>query len=143
METLVLTADGGRARGFAERRRHGRLGELPDWSRTAPEADRHRGKTGGSTLSPGSGRSNVHDAAPADAAEKRFLEGLAHELERAAVSGAFERLVLIAPPRALGVLKHALGPHASRRLECADPHDRFDETADQIRGRLRALRVPA
>lgn len=143
-ETLILVADGGRARGFAERRRHGPLQELPGWSRAAPPTDRRaRGRTGGTTITPGSGRSNVNETSPAEAAEARFLDGLAHELEHAAVVGRYERLVLVAPPRALGRLRGGLGPQASRRLEVSDPHDRLSETAADIRARLRDIRVPA
>jgi protein required for attachment to host cells len=142
--TLVVVADGGRARGFVELRRYGRLHESPHWSRTAPTDERHgQGRSGGTTISPGSGRSNVHQASPADAAESKFLERLAQDLERAALMDEYEHFVLIAPPRALGVLRGALGPRASLRVEASEPHDRLAETADDIRMRLRDIRVPA
>lgn len=142
--TLIVVADGGRARGFEEKRRYGPLEESPHWARTAPEAERRgHGRPGGTTISPGSGRSNVREASPADAAETHFLERLAHDLERAALMDEYEQLVLIAPPRALGVLRGALGPRAGLRLEVCDHHDRLSETAASIRERLRDLRVPA
>lgn len=144
METLILLADGGRCRGLAEHRRHGPLTEQTDWTHDAPEADRHgHGKPGGTSIQPGSGRSNVHDASPTDAAETKFLTKLAADLERAATAGQFDHLVVIAPPRALGVLRAALGPQASRRLELSEPHDRLRESAAEIRVRLRDIRVPA
>jgi protein required for attachment to host cells len=142
--TLILVADGGRVRGFVEQRRHGPLRESAEWARTAPADERRgHGRGGGTTISPGSGRSNVHEASPADAAETKFLEELAHDLERAALMDGFEHFVLIAPPRALGVLRGALGPRARLRVEASEPHDRLTETADAIRARLRAVRVPA
>lgn len=144
METLILVADGGRARGLAEHRRHGPLEERADWAIEAPESERRgHGKPGGATTSPGSRRSNVHDVSPADVAETRFLTKLAADLERAATAGQFDHLVMIAPPRALGILRGALGPQASRRLEASDPHDRLTETATDIRARLRDIRIPA
>jgi protein required for attachment to host cells len=144
METLILLADGARARGLAEHRRHGPLEARPDWTADAPASDRRgHGRTSGTAPQPDSGRSNVHDASPADAAESRFLTRLADDLEKAATAGAFEHLVLIAPPRALGVLRAALGPQASRRLEACDPHERLTETAAEIRARLRDIRIPA
>jgi protein required for attachment to host cells len=144
METLVLLADGGRARGLAEHRRHGPLSEQADWAIEAPEADRRgHGKPGGTATQPGSGRSNVHDASPADAAEERFLRKLAANVERAATAGRFERLVLIAPPRALGLLRGALGSQASRRLEASEPHDWLAEGAAEIRAHLRDIRISA
>jgi len=144
METLILLADGGRAKGFAEHRRHGPLKALSEWTIDAPESDRRgHGKPGGTAPQPGSGRSNVYEASPADAAETRFLTRLATDLERAATAGQFKHLVMIAPPRALGVLRAALGPQASRRLETSEPHDRLSETAEEIRARLRDIRIPA
>jgi protein required for attachment to host cells len=144
VETLIVVADGGRCRGFVEHRRFGPLHELADWAREAPEEERHAaGQSGGSTVSPGAGRSNVHDAPPADAAEARFLEGLCRDIDAAVARGRFARLVLIAPPRSLGLLRAALGAQAARRLEASDPHDRLSETPEQIRLRLREVRVPA
>lgn len=144
METLILVADGGRARGLAEHRRHGPLEERADWNIEAPHSERRSyGKPGGTTTSPGSGRSSVHDVAPADLAEARFLQKLAANVEKAALSGQFDRLVVIAPPRALGMLRAAFGPQASRRLEASDPHDRLSESAMDIRARLRDIRIAA
>jgi protein required for attachment to host cells len=143
LETLILAADGGGARGFAERRRHGPLQELPRWSIEADAIERRgRGRPGGSAAQPGGGRSSIHAASSADAAEARFLKQLAADVEHAAVTGEFERLVLMAPPKALGLLRRELGPQASRRLEASDPHDRRTDTAIEIRARLRDIRIP-
>ena len=68
-ETLIILADGARARGLAERRRYGRLTELDAWTLFADENDRHRARTPGGAVFDrfGYGRDNIHDAPPADA----------------------------------------------------------------------------
>jgi protein required for attachment to host cells len=40
-----------------------------------------------------------------DEAERKFLEGLAERLERAVSGGETERLIMVAPPRALGMIR--------------------------------------
>lgn len=144
LETLVILADGVQARGLAERRRHGPLAELASWSLKADEADRHLARTHGGTVTNrvGYGRDNVLEAPPAEAAEKRFLEGVAERINRSAAAGEFERLVLMAPPRALGVLRQALKPAVLRRIEVTDDHERIKATADEVRVILRDLRIP-
>lgn len=144
LETLVILADGVQARGLAERRGHGPLAELASWSLKADEADRHLARTHGGTVTDrvGYGRDNVLEAPPAEAAEKRFLEGVAERINRSAAAGEFERLVLMAPPRALGVLRQALKPAVLRRIDVTDDHERIKATADEVRAILRDLRIP-
>jgi protein required for attachment to host cells len=144
LETLVILADGVQARGLAERRRHGPLAELASWSLKADEADRHLARTHGGTVTDrvGYGRDNVLEAPPAEAAEKRFLDGVAERINRSAAAGEFERLVLMAPPRALGVLRQALKPAVARRIDVTDDHERIKATADEVRVILRDLRIP-
>lgn len=144
IETLVILADGAQARGLGERRRHGPLSELDRWTMKAAEADRHLATTYGGTVTDrvGYGRDNVLEAPPAETAEKRFLEGVAEQINRSAAAGEFEHLVLIAPPRALGVLRHALKPAVARRIEVTDDHERIRASADDVRAVLRDLRIP-
>lgn len=144
LETLVILADGVQARGLAERRRHGPLAELASWSLKADEADRHLARTHGGTVTDrvGYGRDNVLEAPPAEAAEKRFLEGVAERINRSAAGGEFEHLVLMAPPRALGVLRQALKPAVLRRIDVTDDHERIKATAEEVRVILRDLRIP-
>jgi len=46
-------------------------------------------------------------------AKEQFARQVADALETAALRKEFEALVLVAPPRALGDLRAAIGPHAS------------------------------
>ena len=77
-----------------------------------------------------------------DQARASFLEGVAERLNRSAAAGEFEKLVLMAPPRALGVLRHALKPAVARRIEVTDDHERIKASAEDVRLILRDLRIP-
>jgi protein required for attachment to host cells len=46
----------------------------------------------------------------------QFAKRMAEILEKAAKQDAFDRLVLVAPPQALGDLRSELGPHAQKKL---------------------------
>ncbi|MFN3515172.1 MAG: host attachment protein [Phenylobacterium sp.] len=143
--TWIVAADGRNAHIFEERRRHGPLHEIPELARRFGEADRPPAHAHGGTVHSraGDGRSNMYDADPDEAAERRFLTALARDLDAAAVRGAFKQLVLFAPPRALGVLRGALKPATARLVEVADAHDRTLDGAEALRSRLRDVRIPA
>lgn len=51
--------------------------------------------------------------------EQRFLANLAHHLDRFATDHQIKKLVIVAPPRALGMLREAL-PHHLRGLILAE-----------------------
>jgi len=62
---------------------------------------------GRSLGSVGSSRSAMEQTDWHDLAEQRFLCDLAKRLDTAVTSGEVKSLIMIAPPRALGVLRHA------------------------------------
>jgi protein required for attachment to host cells len=144
IETLVVVADGGGLRAFEEPRRHGPLKERPDWRMRPNPADRRLAYTDGGTVTDrmGYGRNNVLEAPPADAAEARFLHDVADRVNRAVAADAIGRLVIIAPPKALGALRGALKPAVLRRIELTDDHDRCAEDAETLRRSLHRLRIP-
>ena len=51
--------------------------------------------------------------------EDRWIKDAADELKARALRGDFEALAIIAPPKALGVLKKCLHKEVERRLVCA------------------------
>lgn len=53
---------------------------------------------------------------PHEQEEARFTEHLAGEINHAALEKKFDRLILAAPPRTLGILRKALSEHASTRV---------------------------
>jgi protein required for attachment to host cells len=53
---------------------------------------------------------------PHEQEEARFTEHLAGEINHAALEKQFDRLILAAPPRTLGILRKALSSHAAERV---------------------------
>lgn len=144
IETLVVVADGGGVRAFEESRRHGPLQERADWRMRPSPAERQLAYADGGATSGrmAPGRRDVLDAPPAEAAEAQFLREVAERLNRTAAAEGFAHLVLIAPPKALGVLRKHLEAAALRRIELTDDHDRRAENADVLRRTLHRLRIP-
>lgn len=66
---------------------------------------------GRSYNSVGSARSAMEQTDFHDQAEQRFLCELAKRLDAAVLSGETKALIMVAPPRALGVLRHAASEH--------------------------------
>ncbi|MBM3606890.1 MAG: host attachment protein [Alphaproteobacteria bacterium] len=65
--------------------------------------------------SAGTARSSVEQTDWHDEAEKAFLAKLAGDLNAAAESASFTALTIVAPPRALGMLR----PHFSKKTQAA------------------------
>ncbi len=73
----------------------------------------------------GKGRHAMTDGADAVREdERRFLQSLAARLEKEAIADAYDRLILIAPPRALGDLRPFLSKPVKSRI--------YDEIAKDL-----------
>ncbi len=116
----IVVADGARAR-ILKRKGRGKLLALveemdsPDSRR--PTRDQGTGKPGRG-FSPGSGRHEFSD--PVDwheAAKVDFLKELARRLIEHDHEGAFDELILVAPPKALGELRAQLGGQLAGRIK--------------------------
>jgi protein required for attachment to host cells len=142
-KTWVVTADSAHARVFEERRRSAELRELPDRAMRFQDEDRLRAHRHLATSHDraGYGRHGAGERDPDAEAARRFLRRVARELDAAAQRGAFDSLVVIAPPRALGILKAELPPGLHARLAATEPHDAIREDAEQVRERLRGARA--
>jgi len=138
--SLVVVADGRRARLFAERRRGGPLIELTE---QLGELSVHRPMTSGF-------RGRAHDRiGPASHTPDEPSSGERREIDFVSLVGSraaelmrrerYEDLVLIAPPRALGRLRRAM-EHARVKVAHSEPHDRVSESPDMLRVNLRELR---
>jgi len=143
--TWIVAADAERARIFAEPLRAGALRELPDleMSITAAEKGAGRGQRATVHSRTGVARHGAGDRSPQHEAERRFLQRIADRLAERARLGEFDRLVLMAPPHALGVLRQVLPHEVASRVELADPHERTEENAEALRLRLREARARA
>jgi protein required for attachment to host cells len=71
---------------------------------------------GRSFSSVGSARSAIEQTDWHDEAERAFLEQLADRLHAVVVAGQVKGLVIVAAPRALGVLRQAYSPHVKAVL---------------------------
>jgi protein required for attachment to host cells len=142
--TWVVAADGTRARIFEERRRGGDLRELPDRAMHAGPGDHPAGhsQTATSHQRFNSAR-HAADEDPAREAEARFLARVGEALDAAAQRKAFDRLVLVAPPTALGLLRSSLTVRLKAMLDGSDAHERTRCDAEEMRGHLRAVRAHA
>jgi protein required for attachment to host cells len=140
--TWIVAADGTQARVFEERSRAGDVRELSERAVHALESDTPRAHRHGATVHDrhGPGRHGAGERALGDEVARRFLERLAHQLNVAARDGDFDSLVLMAPPRALGLLKLAMVPMLRDRVTATDPHDRVRCDEREIRERLRNAR---
>lgn len=143
--TWVVVADGGGARVLEERRRAGDLVEHTHRRMAPASSDRPGARPHRATVHEraGSGRHAASGPTRQDETETRFLKRVAAELARVEGEGGFDHLVILAPPRALGLLREDLTPALHRRLQASGPHDCVRETPEQIRHRLRDLRAGA
>lgn len=137
--TLLVLADGRRVRLFEEARRGGPLKERNSWLKAMPPFQ-HPGLAHAVTVHARSGGHASHEP-PRDKGERRFLCDLADHLEQIMRDHNLDDLVIVAPPRALGVLRKAISPGLQRRLVATDAHDRLDDTLAQVQDHFRATRL--
>jgi protein required for attachment to host cells len=142
--TLIVAADGSRARFFEERRRFGDICERPELALAEhdgrPSSHRHRATVHDRF---GFGRHGAGGQDWREARAARFLKRVADQIDRAARRRRFDELVVIAPPRALGLLKEALSEATKARLAATDAHDAVRERCEKIRSRMSAIRATA
>jgi protein required for attachment to host cells len=71
-------------------------------------------------------------ADPHEREEARFAERFAEEINRAALEQQFDRLILAAPPRTLGILRKSLSEKATRRLTAEIDKDLTKTSRDDL-----------
>ena len=139
--TWLVVADGGQARIFVSHGKKDGLTKLDD-SVADLEAGLPRGMadTRGRTFdSGGQGRHRLEGADPRAHAKTRFLADLADRLNKGALADRYDRLVLIAPPKALGELRGHLHKQAQNRLAVEQPSDLVHLNERDLAGQLRDL----
>ncbi len=115
--TLVVVADGRRARLLEQLRIDGPLHDRPEWLSGLHEHHDH------------SPHSHIpHDGDQHDRAERAFIKDLAQRLEEVARKHPFDQVILVAPPRALGHLREALPATLAKKVIGSNPHERVDAT---------------
>lgn len=140
---LLVVADGRRARFFEEPGRGAALAERHDWGEGLEPQD---------ATAPGRPRvfqrfghgSHVGEAdSPRERSEARFLKDLAVRIGDLVARERFDTVALIAPPRALGVLRAALPPAVASRLGPDEAAERCEHRPEDLRSVLRRLREEA
>jgi protein required for attachment to host cells len=76
---------------------------------------------------------------PAEREAERFARRLASDLDRAFGARAFDRLVLVAPPRFLGRLREALRPAVAAAVVGEVDRDYTKAPAAELEARVRSL----
>jgi protein required for attachment to host cells len=120
---LVLVADGRKMLFFRNRGDENQIDlrtEAHD-ARTDQRKDRDIKSDAPGTVkqSYGFGHSTYEEPDFQQQEEDRWIKDAADELKARALRGDFEALAIIAPPKALGVLKKCLHKEVERRLVCA------------------------
>jgi protein required for attachment to host cells len=108
-KALVLENAGSRMRPNLTTRQ---VFEQPGLSDRELSADR----PGRTMSSVGSARSAVEQVDRHDQDEQRFLTEIAARLDRAVLAGETPSLIVVAPPRAIGILRRAYSPHVKQAL---------------------------
>lgn len=139
--TWVIVADGGGARFFVRSRQGLPLQEIVELAESADALERR----GGEALAHdrvGHGRHAVTARfSPHERAENVFLRHVAGQIDRAVIENAVEKLVLCAPPHALGLIRDYLSENARSRVTEEIPKDLLREKIADIDERLKAHRI--
>lgn len=139
--TLLVVADGRKARVFEEARRGGALHERAEWlSELPPFSVGEAGSPGRVYDRFGHAGHGVTSQSPHDKAEHEFLAGLVEQLDWIMREQEFDDLVLIAAPKALGVLREVLPKGLVHKLKGSDAHDRLAASIEDLHAALRAIR---
>lgn len=139
--TWIVVADGGHARILEERRRGATLTEANKFEHSQSDVAVPRDRPArvhernGDVRHAVTGRTSPHEEG-----ERRFLSSVAAQLEDGAARHAFDHLILLAPPRALGVLRAALSDKLTRLVVAEAPLDFAHEAIPEIMVCVRHLR---
>src|SRR5882672_1414353 len=118
--TWVVIADGGRARLVACRDSEPRYVTLRELVSVAERTLSHElgaDKPGRTAESATPARHALQPRSdPHELAKEAFAQEVAQVLNEASVEGAFDRLVLVAPPRIASVLRHGLGKAVQAKI---------------------------
>ena len=120
-DALVLVADGRKMLLFRNEGDEGQIDlrtEAHDAREDRKDSEIKTDAPGGIHQSAGYGRSTYEEADFHQQEEDRWIKDAADELRDRALRNDFEALAIVAPPRALGVLRKCLHKEAEKRVVC-------------------------
>ena len=120
-DALVLVADGRKMLFFRNQGDEGQIDlrtEAHDEREDLKDRELKTDAPGTVQQSFGSGRSTYEEADFQQQEEDRWIKDAAEELKKRALRNDFEALAIIAPPKALGVLKKCLHKEVEKRVVC-------------------------
>lgn len=106
-----------------------------------PDRELSTDRPGRAHSSTGSGSSAMEETDFHEQAEGDFLKGIAGMLNERVYSKAIERYILIAPPRALGILRPSLNPGAIQAMQAEVQKDLVKMPVPDIEKHLAALKA--
>ena len=121
-QALVLVLDGRKMLFF---RNHGDAAQIDlrteahDEREDLSDGEMKTDAPGTSHQSVGSGRSSYEETDFHQQAEDHWVKDAAEVLKKRALANNFDHLCIIAPPKALGVLRKALHKEVERRITCS------------------------
>ena len=143
---LVLVADGRKMLFF---RNHGDENQI-DLRTEAHDARKERKDREIKTDAPGTtkqsggyGRSTYEEADFQQQEEDRWVKDAADELKARALRNDFDALAIVAPPKALGVLKKCLHKEVERRIICTVDKEMTGRPIPDIEALLNGHTAPA
>jgi protein required for attachment to host cells len=141
--TLVVVADGGTARFFTWPKLGAYLSEQKDLRMEVPPSEGERGPSPRAQESVGRHRHRIERRLSAhEANEVKFLARVAERIDALADRYSAKSLILCAPPRALGILREALGGGGKAYVLSTIAKDLTKETPEQLDRRMAGLRLP-
>lgn len=133
----IVVADTGRARFFERKQLRAKLVEQSELEMIASPAATPRDRPPRVHESQGDARHIMEPRrTPRMAAQLKFLDQVTTFINAAAERDAFERLILCAPPRTLGMLREKLSDPTRKRLTATINRDFMHERVDQLQQRL-------
>lgn len=112
--------------GSRDGKAHDESGDLPEVADRLQRSPGHKGA--------------LHESGdPKDGAEHRFAKELVRMLEAGVAANAFHHLVLVAPPKLLGILRENLSRALAGRLRASEPKDYAHLSDHELELRVREL----
>ena len=142
---LVLIADGRKVLFF---RNHGDENQIDlrtethDARRDRKDREIKSDAPGTQKQSFGYGRSTYEEADFQQQEEDRWIKDAADELKARALRNDFEALAIVAPPKALGVLKKSLHKEVQKRIICTVNKEMTDRPIPDIEALLNGETAP-